>query len=239
MKPNDRLQPGYYPGFSTLSQQQAWDAAARKTIQQRMTRSLEIRFFTPEEVPLITAIFDHILPQDDRDPQFKIPIAPVVDDRLFHNRIDGYRYEGMPPDPEAYRQGMHAIAATAKSAYGREFLELTHIKQDQLLRSLHDGKPIGARHLWEKLPVHRFWMLLVQDACEAYYSHPWSWDEIGFGGPAYPRAYMRMERGEPEPWEVKEQRYEWTAPSDSVSDVYELVSGHDLHSAQPGQGGTH
>jgi hypothetical protein len=26
----------------------------------------------------------------------------------------------------------------------------------------------------------------------AFYSHPWTWNEIGFGGPAYPRGFMRM-----------------------------------------------
>jgi hypothetical protein len=25
-----------------------------------------------------------------------------------------------------------------------------------------------------------------------FYSHPWAWNEIGFGGPAYPRGYMRL-----------------------------------------------
>ena len=105
--------------------------------------------------------------------------------------------------------------------------------------SLHDGKPAGALDVWQRLPVHRYWMLLLQDCVEAYYAHPWSWDEIGFGGPAYPRGYMRLERGEPEPWEVEEQRYEWDAPAESFSDIYELISGIDEHKATPGQGGTH
>jgi hypothetical protein len=26
----------------------------------------------------------------------------------------------------------------------------------------------------------------------AFYSHPWACYEIGFGGPAYPRGYMRL-----------------------------------------------
>ena len=30
----------------------------------------------------------------------------------------------------------------------------------------------------------------------AFYSHPWAWNEIGFGGPAYPRGYMRLRPGE-------------------------------------------
>jgi hypothetical protein len=54
---------------------------------------------------------------------------------------------------------------------------------------------------------------------DIYYAHPWSWDESGYGGPAYPRAYMRLERGEPEPWEVEECRYEWEAPRAALSDV--------------------
>ena len=29
----------------------------------------------------------------------------------------------------------------------------------------------------------------------AFYSHPWAWNEIGFGGPAYPRGYARLGRG--------------------------------------------
>jgi len=26
----------------------------------------------------------------------------------------------------------------------------------------------------------------------AFYSHPWAWNEIGYGGPAYPQGYMRL-----------------------------------------------
>ncbi len=232
-------QPGYYPGFETLSQQAYWDEATRKTVLQRMTHSLELHFFTPEEAPLIEAIFEHIIPQSDREEKYRIPIVPIVDERLYNNRLDGYRFEGMPTDQDAYHLGMEAIQEIARAIHGRTFLELTALEQDELLRILHDGKPPAAQHIWDRMPVHRFWMLLVQDAAEAYYAHPYAWDEIGFGGPAYPRAYMRLERGEPEPWEVEEQRYEWQAPADSVSDVYEHVSGHDQHHATPGQGGTH
>ncbi|MFZ0517052.1 MAG: gluconate 2-dehydrogenase subunit 3 family protein [Acidobacteriaceae bacterium] len=239
MKRNRDGQPGYYPGFSTLAQQPYWDEATRKTILERVSRSRKLRFFTPAEVPLIEAIFEHILPQSDRSEQYRIPILPTVDDRLYNNRLDGYRYEDMPPDQKAYRLGMKAIDEIAKLKDGRGFLDLTPLEQDKLLKTLHDGKPEGADEIWKRMPVHRFWMLLVQDAAEAYYSHPYAWDEIGFGGPAYPRAYMRLERGEPEPWEVNEQRYAWLAPEDSVSDVSEWIGGHDQHLATPGQGGTH
>jgi hypothetical protein len=48
-----------------------------------------------------------------------------------------------------------------------------------------------------------------------------------------------LERGEPEPWEVEEQRYEWEAPATSVSGDCEALAGVGEHEAVPGQGGTH
>lgn len=50
---------------------------------------------------------------------------------------------------------------------------------------------------------------------------------------------MRLEEGEPEPWEVPERRYEWRAPEDSISDVEELHAGAREHLVNPGQAGTH
>ncbi|MFP5406396.1 MAG: gluconate 2-dehydrogenase subunit 3 family protein, partial [Gammaproteobacteria bacterium] len=61
----------------------------------------------------------------------------------------------------------------------------------------------------------------------------------GFGGPAYPRAYMRLERGQAEPWESDEKRYDWKAPENSVSDAYEPVAGQVDQYGSPGQGGIH
>ena len=33
---------------------------------------------------------------------------------------------------------------------------------------------------------------LLPDVVFAYYAHPTAWNEIGFGGPASPRGYVRM-----------------------------------------------
>ena len=89
-------------------------------------------------------------------------------------------------------------------------------------KAIHDKKPKAAAAIWKQMSIERFWQMLMQDAIEGYYAHPWAWDEIGFGGPAYPRAYTRLERGEPEPWEVEEQRYDWHAPRYAVSDTTEV-----------------
>ena len=39
-----------------------------------------------------------------------------------------------------------------------------------------------------------------------YYSHPTAWSEMGFGGPASPRGYVRMELDRRDPWEAAESK---------------------------------
>ncbi len=232
-------QPGYYQGFHTLGQQKFWDAATRDLVLDRVQNVPPIRFFDEEQAKLLEVICDRVLPQDDREEAYRIPIVPQIDKRLFEKSGDGYRFEGMPPDHEAFTLGLKAIDEMSRETYDLPFTELEPSAQEQLLQSLHDGTPICPNAIWERMPVHRFWLLLVQDCIDAYYSHPWAWDEIGFGGPAYPRAYMRLERGEPEPWEVKEKRYEWQAPLFSISGEFSSIAGEAEHHGSPGQGGTH
>src|SRR6185437_10074622 len=104
-----REQPGYYPGFSTLKQKRYWDAATRKVVEERVSKEKPIRFFTPEEARTMYAVVDRILPQDDRTDDRQIQILPGIDERLYENRLEGYRFEDMPPDQEAYGIAAHAF----------------------------------------------------------------------------------------------------------------------------------
>lgn len=228
--------PGYYPGYDIMSQRAFWDAATRQVVEDRLYNVPKIRFFTEEELLTITAVCERIIPQDDRTPERRIPIAPFIDERLYENKIDGYRFADMPSDRDAYRLGLRAIEETARAIHRQPFVDLDPLKQDFILKSIHDGKKLAAHDVWEKMSVNRFWHLIVQDCVSVYYAHPWAWEEIGFGGPAYPRAYTRLENGLPEPWEVDEQPYEWEAPSNSISDTYEPGPGPGSVS---GQGGSH
>jgi hypothetical protein len=236
-----RTQPGYYPGFSTLSQQAFWDEATRRVVLARVENVPPIRHFSPEEARLMQAVCDRLLPQDDRDEAHKIPVVNYIDERLYQGRSDGYRYESMPDDHEAYSLGLQAIQAIARHMFNCPFTDLEPLQQDRVLATIHDGDPPAGQEFWQKMSVTHFWMLIVQDVVGAYYAHPYAWDEIGFGGPAYPRGYMRLEGGKPEPWEVDEQRYEWEAPIDSLSDRYEPIGLLGRHGgpATPGQSGTH
>lgn len=232
MRPAMR-QPGFYPGYSTLSQRKFWDAATRNTVTERVDSPPPRRFFNEDEWTFWSEVFEHILPQSDRTPDRRISIVAPLDQRLFENRTVGYRFENMPHDRLVYHSfGIHAINAEAQARYADDFLTIDHLGQEIVLRAIHDGRPIGGKDIWAHMSVHRFWQLLTSDAIEAYYAHPWAWDEIGYGGPAYPRAYMRLEQGEPEPWEVEEERYEWLAPGQTLSDDVDDASYHHTEAEQ-------
>jgi hypothetical protein len=233
-----RAQPGYYPGFSTLAQQRFWDEATRMVVLDRVRNPPDLRFFTSDEARLLRAVIDRVLPQDDRDEAHRIPIINTIDARLASGRIDGYRYADMPPDGVAHRLGLQAIDTIAREIYGHPFIELLPDLQERVLQTIHDSEPPAAHDIFARMPCQRYWMLLVQDIVEAYYAHPYAWDEIGFGGPAYPRGYMRLEHGRPEPWEVEERRYEWSGPAWALSNDYgQIGAGHET--ITPGQEGTH
>lgn len=234
-----RAQPGYYPGYHSLSQQDFWDEATRNLVVGRVEKVPQISFFTPEEARLMQAILDRILPQDDRDEAHKIPILPYIDERLATGRINGYRYEHMPPDEEAYRLGLQGIDAIARHLHKRPFVELEPLGQDQVLLTLHDGKPPAGDAIWQRVSVKHFWILFLHDAAQVYYAHPYAWDEVGYGGPAYPRGYIRLENGRPEPWEVEERRYNWVAPPTALSGEASREGEHSHDEPHHGTSGTH
>ena len=227
-----RARPGYYPGLDTLAQRRFWDEATRTAVLRRLETPGPLQYFDAAAAAFWTIVFEHLLPQSDRPPERRIPILPVIDARLARNAGIGYRFADMPPDRDAYALGREAIDGEARTASGSAFVDLSAGPRDAVLKRLHDGTPQAAADIWKRMSVHRFWQLIMADAAEAYYAHPWAWDEIGFGGPSYPRGYTRLEHGEPEPWEVHEVRYAWTAPSDSVSDETDNVHQFYLESEQ-------
>jgi hypothetical protein len=209
-------------------------------VLDRVNHVPPIRFFSAEEASLMEAVCARLLPQDDRESAHRIPLTPYIDERLYAGRIDGYRYEDMPSDQEAYHLGLRGIQAIAKALCGVSFVDAQPLDQDRILKTIHDEAPPAGDEIWRRVPCKPFWSLLMRDVIEAYYAHPWAWDEIGFGGPSYPRGYMRLEHGRPEPWERDERRYAWAPPPNSLSGEYSQPENNDHKDTRVvGQEGTH
>ncbi len=71
--------------------------------------------------------------------------------------------------------------------------------QELVVEAFAEGDLHG--EVWDELPAARAWKVVTRAILSAFYSHPWAWNEIGFGGPAYPRGYARIGAGQRESWE--------------------------------------
>jgi hypothetical protein len=199
--------PERYPGYNVLKKRNSpsWNGQTRHVIDQRLAIDPnQHRFFTDREWPTIRAVCDRIVPQTVARPR-SVPLAAMVDEKLYANGGDGYRYAELPPMQEAWRLGLGALDAESEVRHRRRFHELAPFEQDAVLKSVQDGDVRDTA--WHDLPPQSFFTKRVlHDIVSCYYAHPTSWNEIGFGGPASPRGYVRMNFDRRDPWEASEAR---------------------------------
>jgi hypothetical protein len=190
-----------FPGFDVLAQSKHWDAVTTGVVLARIGMAPDIRFFTPSEQAVATALCDQLLDQSD-DPQAgpKVPVVNLIDARLAERQTDGWHYHDLPEDSQAWRDTLAALDADAHAAHaGRSFAALVSSEQAVLVQAVQDRAGGGQR--WHAWPAMQVWSLWTRYACTAFYSHPWAWNEIGFPGPAYPRGYLNAGVGSRERWE--------------------------------------
>jgi hypothetical protein len=194
-----------FPGYDVLDKWEtpSWNEQTREVVRKRLTEVPQRRFFHPEEWAILAAVCNRIIPQPDR-PEDPAPIVPFIDEKLQENRGDGYRYADMPPMREAWRLGIEGIENESQRRFGTHFTELAPERQDEVLRAIQKGDVEGDP--WDKLPPKRFFTsTLLNTVVGIYYLHPAAWSEIGYGGPASPRGYVRLGFNERDPWEAEEK----------------------------------
>jgi hypothetical protein len=192
---------GRYPDYDVLANAKHWDDATRELILQRAREVPPVRFFDALEEQVLRPFLDVVLAQDAEP---RIPVFEMVDSKLYEGKLDGYRYEDMPEDPETWR-------IVARGLRDAGFVAAGHHERVELVKRF-----TGGDFDWPGVNVERAWSVVMRGALSEFYSHPWAWNEIGFGGPAYPRGYMRLQPGPPgrEPYEGRE-----AFGLDPVSDV--------------------
>src|SRR3954451_19075945 len=197
--------PDRYPGYDVLAKRHtpSWNEQTRRVIDHRLAIPRTPRFFSDHEFATVEAIAAQIVPQPkDRAP---VPVAALVDEKLLLDVQDGYRGADMPRQQAAWQRGLRALDAEARAAHGRDFRELTGLQQQALLQQMDQGALHGNE--WDSMPPASFFKhRLLRDIVRAYWSHPTAWNEIGWGGPASPRGYVRMGYDERAPWEGVEPK---------------------------------
>jgi Gluconate 2-dehydrogenase subunit 3 len=210
--PTPRGGPDRFPGFDVFSEQPRWDPATAAVLAGRLGPPPDLRFFTPAEEAIGTALLDLLLGQQDPDPRTvlgarnagqqrdrpRIPLTAMIDARLAAAETDGWRYANMPEDGQAWRDTLGFLDADAQAKHGQGFAGCPAGDQAALIQAVQDAGPGD----WHGLPASRVWSLWTRYACTAFYAHPWAWNEMGFPGPAYPRGYKNIGVGKREPFEV-------------------------------------
>lgn len=187
---------GRYPDYNVLDEVAHWDDVTRRLVLERVERTPSIRFFTSDEATTLGAFCDVVMAQDHEP---KIPVLEMVDAKLFAGQLDGFRFAGMPDDRETWRQAAKGLDAAARQHGCGDFAGAPQEIKEKIVDAFHRGELRG--EVWDELDPGRTWSVLMRSVLSAFYSHPWAWNEIGFGGPAYPRGYARLGAGQRESWE--------------------------------------
>ena len=197
-----------YPNYNVLDKWSSadWDDQTRRVVRERLEEVPPIRFFTEDEARTLAAVAERIIPQPDRGVDEKVPIVPWIDEKLYEDRRNGYRYEELPPQREAWRLGIKGIDETAQALFdGKSFVNLDPLSQDVVLTRVERGNAPGA--VWERMPAARFFKSVLSiTIVKTYYAHPLAWNEIGYNGPSSPRGHVRKWEGGVDPWEAQEEK---------------------------------
>ncbi|MBW4025663.1 MAG: gluconate 2-dehydrogenase subunit 3 family protein [Proteobacteria bacterium] len=194
-----------YPGYDVLAKRRtpSWNEQTRQAINGRLAIPREPRFLSPDLFAVLDAACRRIIPQPTERPP--VPLAAYIDAKLFNKQSDGYRLAQMPDQGDTYRRGLAGLDEAARSQHGLGFTAIAPEAQDEVLRQAHAGKLTGGA--WQGMPSKTFFEhRLLNDTVTAYYGHPTAWSEIGFGGPASPRGYVRMALNRRDPWEAAEAK---------------------------------
>lgn len=181
-----------FPGYDVMSQAPEWDPVTQAVVQARLGPRPALAFFSPSEEAVARPLMARLL---DLEEEPDVSVLEGIDQRLATGQLDGYRKEDMPPAPEMWRRSLVALDEVSRQRCGERFAQLDRDRQLLVLESIRTGGDFGGMSGPE---VFAAWLRF---GCTELYAHPHIWNEIGFGGPAYPRGYKANSPGVREPWE--------------------------------------
>jgi pimeloyl-ACP methyl ester carboxylesterase len=188
------------PAFARLIASDRVSARTRRVMLARLDDPGDApRALTPAQRALLTAVVGRVLPQRGTD----LDLAGRIDAELGTGTGDGWRFAELPPDAEAWRQGLDTIHAAFP-----DFAALDPAAQDAAIDRVADGD-VGADADGLLTGAQlRLWFVDVQAAAvRVWLSHPaaqaWiRYDGFADGGDG-PRkqGFSTTHQGEWEPWQ--------------------------------------
>jgi hypothetical protein len=189
-----------YPDFDVLEQAKHWDEVTRATILARVEDVPPLRFFDEREAATLGCFCDVVMAQDEEP---RIPVLAMIDAKLHRGELDGYQHADLPDDRDTWRLASRGLDERARRCGSETFAAAPVDVQRQIVADFHAGELHDG--VWAEMPAKKAFAVLMRAVLDAFYSHPWAWNEIGFGGPSYPRGYARLGIGLRESWEGEEK----------------------------------
>ncbi len=171
-----------YPDFDVMAHLQAWDEHTQHVMTKRMEPPQPPQFFTPPEADALRAALARLL--HETDDWLIGKVLEHIDGSIAHGRGEGYRPEEQPPEAQFWKAGVALL--------GDHFALEAPQWQDLRLRQIQQDVP-------------PFFKAMLKEAVTGYCSLPPVWSFMGYGGPAFPRGYVRIELGLVDPWEAKQR----------------------------------
>lgn len=193
----------HYPSYDVMREQDHWDDHTQQIVGSRLLRKQEYRFFTLEEIESLKRICGDLV-GDDREDIIQY-VLEHIDQTLSSAIGEGQRKPDVPEGPVLIREGLKAIGHTAEQKFMFPFIALDPSDRRKLLEEVSAGQAPAVSE-WSGVPQAEWFKKLLTLTIEAYYSHPIVWSEIGYGGPAYPRGYVRTQLGQLDPWEAQKEK---------------------------------
>ncbi len=193
---------GRYPEHDVLAQTSHWDELTRAVVLDRVENVPPIRYFDTAEAETLKAFCD-VFTAQDAEP--RIPVLAYIDEKLHSGKRDGWRFYDLPDDGELWRRLARGLDDEARLHGVTGFAAATLETQAGIVHRFSKAELHGG--VWDTINVARAFSVIARYVAQAFYSHPWAWNEIGFGGPAYPRGYAAFGSphvGEAEAWEGAE-----------------------------------
>ena len=134
--------------------------------------------FTPDQMRLIDAVVNRLIPSDELGPSAGEAGVPVYLARSFAGYLSG--------DRNVFAEGLAAIEAAARARHNTAFAQLSPAQQDEFLTAMEKNEVSGFR------PDSRtFFNRIRQLSLEGMFGDPWyggnkdfaGWDLIRYPGP--------------------------------------------------------
>ncbi|HJV46140.1 MAG TPA: gluconate 2-dehydrogenase subunit 3 family protein [Bacillota bacterium] len=190
----------HYPSYDVMNEKDEWDDHTQSIVTSRLIRKSDYQFLTLEETELLKRICSRLM-DDDREEVISFVISHI-DQTLSAGIGEGQRKVGIPKSQILIREGLRSLEETATKRYLFGFTQLNADQQKQLIREISEKKTAQGLE-WEAIMPADFFKKLMDLTVESYCSHPLVWSEMGYGGPAYPRGYVRTQMGQLDPWEAQ------------------------------------